>query len=235
VHEGQCSRIAHTTAEAVALAAIDEPITGDDGELTGRFISAVNQEPPSTEGWWYDLGIILTADLGGSLGAVALESGKAAVRGSLGAMQRANRRVVDRDEFFELIRRRITELVASGMRESFLVRALRDEVTRYFDSMADFGGPAALRRAEQYERFQRMLDDPAERAEVRERLPGAPESDEELVAHINRMLHLFAPFDADQASERLANQAAWVTLSEAVSEAVIDDWEQRQVFRFLRD
>jgi hypothetical protein len=80
---------------------------------------------------------------------------------------RRGRQVPSREQWFEVIRGRLGDLVRSGMSKAFLVRSVRDSIRRMLDYSGAEIGERERDRAEMRERIQRMLEDPAELAVFR--------------------------------------------------------------------
>jgi len=96
------------------------------------------------------------------------------------------------------IARRALDLVESGMSETFLVRALRDDITRNLDRWTDIEA-ANRNRAEALEAIGDELS------------PGAVAS--------------MQPIDAEQAADGWAAKEQWRTaLEEVVADAAIERW-----------
>ena len=93
---------------------------------------------------------------------------------------RRGRQALSREQWFEVIRGRLGDLVRSGMSKAFLVRSVRDSIRRMLDYSGAGIGESERDRAEMRERIQRMLEDPAELAVFRTLLAGADPSAEAL-------------------------------------------------------
>jgi hypothetical protein len=203
-----------------------EEIKGAQGELIDRLIALLNGDALG-EGMWYNVGRYAQMFLGGAaLNRVDPDTGEEPAPGSLGELIRRARQVVSREQWFDVIRGRLDDLVQSGMYEAFLVRSIRDSIRRFLDYSGADIAEGERNRAEMREKIQRMLEDPAELAAFRTLLADADPSaevlsDDEVYARLRNMAEssLFRPTSADDATER------WV---------VLDNWD-RQVDALLPD
>ena len=161
---------------------------------------------------WYNVGRYAEVFVGGAaLSRVDPDTGKDPTPGSVGEMMRREHLVVSREQWFEMIRDRLRDLVESGMDEAFLVRSIRDRIRPLLDSEI---GEVDRSRTKTREHIERMLEDPAELAAFRARLvkddPSSEKlSDEEVSARLRRMAEnkLLRPISAEDARD------TWVTLT----------------------
>ena len=100
---------------------------GTPGELIDRLVAAVNAADGDD---WVDNAFWVAFALGGGelLSAIP-DSGHVYPEGTIGALHRETHELVSREEYFELMKTRLTALVESGLREDVLIRAIRDDLT----------------------------------------------------------------------------------------------------------
>jgi len=190
-------------------------IEGLPGELIDRLIELLNNDDLGTR-TWYNVSWYVAFVLGGtSLRRAVPDTGEAPIPGSVGEMKQQQGEVVSRDDWFDLIQARLSDLVESGMYEAFLVRSVRDYVRRELEHLADIG-TGDRNREETRERIERILADPAElaafRARAVERDPSAANlSDEEITAPLRGVLDgsVFRPTSLEDAADRWAALATW--------------------------
>jgi hypothetical protein len=205
-------------------------VSGRKGELLDALLDVVNESPTGDEAWWYDLSVVIAAQVG-ACGGVVPDLGRDPVPGSVEEARRATARIVSKAEWMALLRARLDDLVESGVVEVFLVRALRDEIDRFVTSLADVGQGDETRR-QMRDRMTVLADDPEFLARHRSglRASGMAEadlSDEELAqkfreAAANPMLD---PVDADGATQRWVTRDGWRRLrDEHLAEEVLERW-----------
>jgi hypothetical protein len=190
-----------------------EEIKGAQGELIDRLIALLTSDALG-EGMWYNVGRYAEVFVGGeALSRVEPDTGRDPTPGSVGEMMRREHLVVSREQWFEMIRDRLRDLVESGMDEAFLVRSIRDGIRPLLDPEI---GEVDRNRAKAREHMERMLEDPVELAAFRARLvkddPSSEKlSDEEVSARLRRMAEnkLLRPMSAEDARDAWATLANW--------------------------
>lgn len=217
-----------------------DEIEGLPGELIDRLIEVLNNDALGDRSW-YDVGIRAHSFVGGSAARTFPDTGEEPAPGTVGELVRRGRQLVSRDEWFEHLQGRLTELVMSGMSELFLVRSIRDEVRR---ALADAGnlGEADQNRADMRERIEHLLDHPADlasyRADLAERDPSvAALSDEEFSTRLRGMLEFsgFSPVSAEEAVDRWGTLNNWDgQVALLLSDSVLGDWQDRATDREWR-
>ncbi len=147
---------------------------GDDGELGDLLLDAISPpgDPSSADVGWFFVHTIG----GGELLNIVPDTGRA-VPGSLGELIRKTHTLVKREQFMSRIRRRLTSLIASGFREDFLVRAIRDEFSTWLQQLARTEA-ADTRRNEMRSDLEQIASDPQWLAEYRRH---AQQRDSEIV------------------------------------------------------
>jgi len=190
-----------------------EEIKGAQGELIDRLIALLTSDALG-EGMWYNVGRYAEVFVGGeALSRVEPDTGRDPTPGSVGEVMRREHLVVSREQWFEMIRDRLRDLVESGMDEAFLVRSIRDGIRPLLDPEI---GEVDRNRAKAREHMERMLEDPVELAAFRARLvkddPSSEKlSDEEVSARLRRMAenNLLRPMSAEDARDAWATLANW--------------------------
>jgi hypothetical protein len=185
------------------------PVTGADGELIERLLALLEREPPGTHLWAAKLAPVLGAQLGGCLAPLHLDVGIAYDEATLGAAVREGRKSVALSVYLAEMRNRLKELVASGMSESFVVVAARNYLSDFLGRMADL------------ETFQQQRD---EQQNALLRRMDAPDTDEETIADLRRILEVVQATGLDEPAARVADKGAWADASTLVSDDVIDEW-----------
>jgi hypothetical protein len=151
-------------------------------------------------------------------------------------MQRQTHEVVSREKWFELIRKRLSELVTDGLEEAFLVRSVRDAVREMLAHLADTG--TGDRNREQMRTFiEQQAEDPARitafRALLAETEPSAETlSDDEIAEQLRSMTRRLQPVSADEAARHWTTLARWdQQAAELLPDAVFDEWRRRRLRR----
>ena len=211
-------------------------LKGDAGELVTRLVDAVFS-PEDRD--WIDLGIFLAHAVGGDgLDRIMPDDGSETVPGTMGALMRKTAEVVSRDEYSRRVASRILGLVRSGVREDFLVRALRDELTATMQHMAQTEG-GSLRRETDAASMRATADDPAaiatHRGSLAKRDPEAAMlTDEEIAKRLREAAaYLGKPVPKEQELDRWARSTRWNERAQAVSDRVIAIWDARNTERLL--
>jgi hypothetical protein len=210
----------------------DDPI-GVDGELVDRLISAVNS---SHERDWLNIVWFLVFAVGGDdLDRLEPDSGREPSPGSVAAERRTRLQLVSRDAYFRHIRNRLMQLVQSGVREDFLVRALRDELTTNCQMLANTEA-GNTKREELRDSLERRATDPEFIAVFRARLAAKDPSaalltDDEVGARLRNMASMTEPMSKADEQEAWNRAARWNEQAEALSDRVIALWKERYAFR----
>ena len=209
-------------------------IRGAGGELVERLIEAVNSRHAFD---WLTMGHQLVFAIGGrELVRITPDTGSLPAPGSYGERRQRTHEVVSRDVYFHAIRHRLLDLVASGVREDVLVRALRNELTRQAHQFAD-GEGANARRKETRERFDRAADDPAMLADLRERMAKLdPEvalwSDDQVAENVKSLAQLLGPIPPEVQMVSWLAAFRWEQqVAALVSDAALAEWLDRWVER----
>ena len=160
-------------------------LTGEDGELVERLCYTLNQ---ACARYAYAAEVVSQACL------------------CIGApVQRTEIQAQDYDSMLAYLAEQALQLVDLGVSESFLICALRDQLTKLIDESSDVGS-INRKRAE-------MLE------EIGEELSPS-------------MVSSLQPMEADEVSGGWALQEFWVTAStENLSDRLIDDWYQLRLRR----
>jgi hypothetical protein len=219
-----------------------EEVEGYPSELIDRLVEIVDVGE-NRGGEWHEHGWWLEFALGGSyVSGVFVETGAELSPDSDGARRRARaKRIVNRNQFWGLVRDRLAELVLSGVNEAFLIRSLRDELRRRLAESGEVG-KGDQRRAELVERLREMADDPAEIAAFRARLAekeqdAESKTDEDIAAILHDMANspILQPTPVERAVDRWAALDDWDRrVSHRLSDAVIDLWLDRFSMRITR-
>lgn len=188
---------------------MDDP-TGIDGELVDRLIGAVNSHDDD----WVDLSWFLVFAVGGAeLWAAEPDTGRDPPPGSVGAERRKTRQLLSRPAYVERVRERLMSLVRSGVREDFLVRAVRDELTTNRQEFADTEG-ASTRREEMRARIERDASSPEAVAAFRAALSRSdPEAASLTDADISERLRRMAGSELLGPMSPRAEQEAWARVA----------------------
>ena len=135
--------------------------------------------------------------------------------GSVLADLQASRGAVSKEEYLRLLRMQLEKLVSLGVFEAFLVRALRDELARYFTTMAETG-EADERRAAWREAAREVSRDPGRIERYRQSLARRnPEA---------------AKWSDDQVADRLRKMADSPILDPTTADAALDRWAEKRHF-----
>jgi hypothetical protein len=184
---------------------VTDPISGHPGELIDRLM-AVLADPAKM--WGRDLGGYVEMAVGGSQLASVMpvtgtpKPGTVAERAIAGGA-----RPVDGSEYLAVIRDRLIELVRGGVREDFLVRALRTELDLWLAKMADTGETDQQRR------------------EFREMVAENAGDDEDAQRRAKRIEELLPDTTAEAATTAWSQQQGWLRSSrEVLSDEVLDGW-----------
>jgi hypothetical protein len=211
---------------------------GLNGELVDRLIDLLNSDELG-EGGWYNVGEYAAFHIGGrTLDSVIADTGRPPRPGSVLEEEMRRRKLVSRDEYFQTMRQRLSDLVASGLDEAFLVRGLRDEIRRHLSHMADTGH-GDRNRAETRERLERMADDPgriaAFRAQVAKSDPAYENlSDDDIAERLRKMAdsELLMPTSPDAALDRWAALTHWdEQAATLLPDAGFEEWYSRMARR----
>ena len=172
----------------------NDPI-GVDGELVDRLLAAVNS--PHEHDWLNTVWFLVFAIGGDDLYRLEPDSGREPIPGSVGAERRARRQLVSREAYFRHIKHRLMQLIQSGVREDFLVRALWDELTTNCQMLANTEA-GNTKREEFRERLEQRAADPEFIAVFRGRLAAKdPEvgrlSDDEVADRLRNMASRMEP------------------------------------------
>jgi hypothetical protein len=212
-----------------------EKAKGEPGELIDRLITLLDNDALG-ERMWYNVGQYTQMYLGGTaLSRIDVDTGEEPTPGSVGELIRRGRHVVSREQWFEVIRGRLEDLVRSGMYEVFLVRSVRDSIRRSLDYTEANIAEGERNRAETREHIQRMLEEPAEFAAFRTMLADADPSagalsDDEVYGRLRDMSESrpLRPASVDNASKRWVMLDSWDRQVETVlPDRVFSEWTQR--------
>ncbi|MDQ6879254.1 MAG: hypothetical protein M3082_16485 [Candidatus Dormibacteraeota bacterium] len=213
---------------------MDEP-DGVAGELIDRLLWAVNA-PEGRD--WLDHGFYLVFAVGGpELAGIEPDSGPP-VPGSYGEKVRATRQVVSRDEYLDRIGERLAALVLSGVREDFLVRALRNELTAHMQTYAQTEATKDKRDARR-EEIEQHARDPEFIAAFRERMAkrdpeDAKLSDQAIAGRLRDMARRVGkPMFREEEERAWASSARWIERSKVVSDEVLEKWADRYAQRVI--
>jgi hypothetical protein len=214
---------------------VDE-IEGLPGELVDRLIDLMNSDALG-ERAWYDVTSYATVFIGGTALQTAVpDTGGTPAPGTVGEHIRQSGELASREEYFELIRDRLRELVANGVEEAFLVRSLRDAVHQMLEHMADVGA-GDRKRAELRDHFLRTADDPARIAAFRARLAESDASaetlsDDEVAAMLRQTAggDFLGPTSPESAVERWAMLTRWdEQVASLLPDAAFEEWHLRRL------
>lgn len=214
----------------------DDP-EGVRGELIERLIAVLDDEPDVAPEWWHNLGVIVAMNVG-RIHRVPLNPDQPFPPGSVGAQQVERYGGATRTEYMALLRERALHLVADGVTEDFLVRALRDELLRWAARMADTEG-VDERRTEMREGLRRRADDPDAIAGFRDSLADRnPEyanlsNDEirQMMLDMAAKSHL-DPLGPEHVTNHWAvQQRLQHRCEEVLGDETIDAWQRKLVFR----
>ena len=222
--------------------AVDE-VTGNDGELIERLIAVIHASANVDPGRVYNTGMFIVASIGGDdlERVVPTTPGDEELRpDSIGAQMRRDLTNVSMSEWTELIRRRVRELNATGVSESFLVEALRNVVTTMYEDGADVQRINEQSEAIR-ERLRALLKDQAAlkayQRQVAQAEPAFGELQIDQVADKIREFaesQLFSAVEVDQASERWTQLEAWRRdVDELLSDDVIGEWDLARARRLF--
>jgi hypothetical protein len=183
-------------------------IAGEPLELVDRLMYVADRSPEHDPDWWLRLGIFLSVAVG--------------CTGALAPPRERQRAMTG-------IRKRIEHLVGAGVDEAFLVGALRDLLDNRLSRLADVGGSES-RADETRAVMQQAIDDPAELADFRRRLPSLEHlTDDDVRQKLRKMLtESLRPIDADGAVERWRVHEDWTALrAEWLSNEDLERWTMR--------
>ena len=206
---------------------------GHQGELVDRLIAAVNA-PDDDD--WRELLFYVVATIGGSeLAKVLPDDGHEPPPGSYGADLRKTHPLVSRDTYVELVRVRLLRLVTSGLREDFLVRGLRDEITTRCQHLADTE-EGDTRREELRGDLRSMSRDPekiaAFRSAIARRDPAASQlTDDEIAARIRSLQQVIGPIQRASAQEHWDRVTRWNEKAITISDQAISVWFDKYLRR----
>ena len=183
-------------------------LAGRRGELVERLMAALVGD--GRDEWLQNIGFVVAANIGGVEGAA---------RGFVPASS---------------IRRRLLDVIGTGVDERFLVRALRDVVTEFLTAQAETH-KADENRAVLRAQVEESLDDPIGLERIREDRPEhtAGKSDEELRTELRRFADRLRPVDADEATQKWQMFDRWTGfVAEYVNDEDLERWNER---RFLNE
>jgi hypothetical protein len=188
-------------------------IEGRPGELIDRLMTLIGNDPEFDPNWWADTGVMVASLIGG-IEPMPLTD-PPPPPGTAGAKMRERYGTAPKAEYMKLLRNRVMDLVSLGVSEDFLVRAVRNELARWFTAMADTGA-ADERRAAMRESLQEISEDPGRLERYREALARAnPEA---------------AEWSDDQVAERLRETASKPLLDPTTADAAVDRWTAKNHF-----
>ena len=195
------------------------PIAGADGELIDLFMRLIDRSPVEHPSWWSDFGLMAGMRVNAVL---PPEAGRPALMG--------------------VLRESLERIVDAGAEEDFLIRALMTDLDEYVERIGDTGGYNS-HIDEMRHHLQRVIDDPAVRAEwrrVREQQDPtwAGRSDEDLVAEAREGYESFGNkyATADDAVSRWSLRDAWRTASsELLPAAIYEHWGHLNLQRAVRE
>ncbi|GAC1365443.1 MAG: hypothetical protein NVSMB32_08980 [Actinomycetota bacterium] len=208
-------------------------VLGNPGELIERFLDAINASPAEQPLWWNETAFWLRIQIGGAALRVRPEIGTTYAAGTVGEERNAAYDKVSREEFFRRVESRLLELVAGGLHESFLIRALRNGLTEWFGFLADPDRREA-RLAELRGSLDATANDPERLAKFREAMteqdPAAAQlSDDEVAARLRSAAasDFVAPTTPDKPEECSAMGDIWAGRQrERLPDEVIELWEK---------
>jgi hypothetical protein len=220
------------------MAAPTDDLKGAQGELVTRLVAAVFA-PEDRD--WMDLGIFLANLVGGDeLDNVMPDDRKEHAPGTVGALMHKTATLVGRREYSERAAARILQLVRSGVREDFLVRALRDELTATMHHMAHTEVGNTRRKADAA-RMQETVQDPAaiesfRRSWAKTDPEAAKLSDEEIAKQLGETAERFGkPMSRKEEQDHWARSTRWSSRAQAVSDQVIETWRNRNMALMLQN
>jgi hypothetical protein len=206
-------------------------------ELIERLIEAVDS-PYQDD--WYEVAWYLVFAIGGkALAKIDPDTGSEPPPGSVGAMMRETLDLVTRQEYFDAIQNRLAEIVLSGVREDFVIRSLRDELTRQVGSLADDTAHGSEKREERVAKLRSWAEDPAMIARFRDGVAkddpkAASMTDEEVAEQLREMAAELGPIQLETELDRWAAVERWTARAEAlVSDTIIDEWLDRYSMRVI--
>lgn len=185
-------------------------LTGADGELVERLVALVEDDGGSDD-WWLDVGRVVADSVGGCDDVVP-ESGRRGADGAVAWEHLGEREVVSRRTWMNRIRVRLAMLVDEGVAEDFLVRSLRDEITRSLAGPAHgAGGDHRESGGAERSRYDQWI---AEQASSGDNL--------ELSIVARALLAPTGAVDLTSGDDGLA--ARWAAASTAIDDGSIDAW-----------
>lgn len=206
-----------------------------DGELIDRLLAAMDspREPEWESVAWYTAYAIGGPELEG----IAPDPGKEPTPGTLGAKMLEQLEPISRAEYFRRIRARLAQLVRSGVREDLIVRALREELTTDFQTLANTE-VGDTRREELRAEIQQAADSPEAIARFRGSLSKKdPEvatlTDEQVSDRLRNLAEadLMGPTSREEAQKRWDRVARWQEDTETVSDHNLELWRHRNSLR----
>ncbi len=220
---------------------IGEPLVTEfnyhSGELIERMEGLLLNGPAGDPDWAYNISIYCSLWIGGS-DVVAHHPRPATdyAPGTAGYELSQRYDLVSAEEYVRMIGRRMAELVERGLSEPFIVRALRNELSRTIERLTDVG-TASTSRQQIVEDLGNLKSSPERLQRYRETLARldpaeADISDEELIRALSRFQRRLDPPDIDEASNKWAMVEHWRARSERLlSDELIEEWEQTMNLR----
>lgn len=203
-------------------------VQGTDGELIDRFMTVIDS---GDDDEWTLLAILVAFTIGGrELDRAVPDTGAQPIPGTMGAIIRETHGPLRRNEYFGCIRRRLVDLVESGVREDFLIRALRDDLTVHLQEFAQTEA-ADTRREKTRAQLESDAADPQRIADFRARLAGtdpdaANATDEELAEQLRGLAASLAPISREQRQKAWAQITRWNRRTEALSDHALATWAE---------
>ncbi|MFI7591111.1 hypothetical protein [Micromonospora sp. NPDC049359] len=187
---------------------------GRDGELVEALIAALAEGGDVSREWLYNA----TAPL-----ALAFYFGEEFDRNHDPALN------------LSVLRRRLGEVLRVGVTEDFLVKAVRNGITEFFERFADTA-EADKNRQEIRDKIDRALTDPAQFQDLKAYMPGASLlSDEEFRERLGSLANKISPTSADEAVGHWRNIELWTGLTEKhLPDKAFDSWSSQRVRKSRR-
>lgn len=207
---------------------------GEDSELIDRLVEAVNS-PQGVE--WVELAFYIVFSVGGrQFRSVIADTGREPVPGSVGAEERKHKTPAGRDAYLQMVRHRLVELTEIGVEEAFLVRALRNEVGRHVEELADTQTVTTNRERRREEISHKADDLDFVRAFRDQMVASDPAyqylSDEEVQDQLRAMADRFGPRTIEDETTVWSLNDGWKRrVNELLSDAAIEDWLDRRARR----
>ena len=213
-----------------------DEIQGLPGELVERLTTATN--PPLGTDWLELTWWVVFAIGGDRLRGIVPDTGTEPAPGTMGSELRKSHHVVSRDEHLNQIRKRLLELVNSGLREDVLVRALRDDLTLRLKEQSDTAH-ANEKRQTMRENLERSTEDFDMISDFRARIAqDYPEylslTDDQVIEQLHAMAERLAPIPLERELDTWARLDRWTARANAlISDEVIAEWLDRYAKRMV--